>query len=74
VDPAVDVPTLVCARCLAELDGDPDEGRFGDAGRPICGECVREREAQKGMDDDLFLIDSLDGQLDGRLDLGGEWG
>ena len=81
MDPAVDESILVCARCGTELDGDPDEDRFGDAGRPIfgdagrpiCGECAREREAQKGTEDDLFLVDSLDGQLDGRLDLDGEW-
>ena len=32
----------VCATCGRALDGfDHDEDEFGDAGRPICGECAR---------------------------------
>jgi hypothetical protein len=73
VDPAVVDSTLFCARCHSELDGDPDEDPSGDGGRPICGDCAREREARKGFEDDLFLIDSLDGSLDGKLDLDAEW-
>ncbi len=52
---------LRCASCGRVLDGDPDEDPFGDAGRPICGECARER--------DFFVMDAADGELDG--DIGG---
>lgn len=49
-----------CMTCGRALDGDPDEDRTGDAGRPICGGCARER--------DLFVLDIADGELDGRID------
>jgi hypothetical protein len=42
--PALANKTLHCATCGAELDGDPDEDPTGDAGRPICGECERNRD------------------------------
>lgn len=32
-----------CATCGRALDGDPEDEPFGDAGRPICGECNRAR-------------------------------
>ena len=48
---------LRCATCDRVLDGDPDEEPTGDAGRPICGECARER--------DFFVMDVADGVLDG---------
>lgn len=51
---------LVCATCGRALDGDRDEDPTGDAGRPICGECARER--------DFFVMDVSDGVLDGRID------
>ncbi len=38
----------------------PDEDPTGDAGRPICGECERER--------DFFAMDIADGTLDGEID------
>ena len=60
VDPTVDDVAVRCATCGRELDGDPDEEPTGDAGRPICGECRRERE--------FFDIDAADGQLDGQWD------
>jgi hypothetical protein len=56
----VDELTLYCATCGAPLDGDPDEDPTGDAGRPICGECERNR--------DFFALDMLDGVLDGNYD------
>ncbi len=52
--------TLRCATCDRGLDGDPDEDPTGDAGRPICGECARER--------DFFVMDIADGVEDGQLD------
>jgi hypothetical protein len=52
---------LACATCGRALDGvDPDEDEVGDAGRPICGECARER--------DFFDLDLADGELDGDID------
>lgn len=60
VDPTVDDVALRCATCDRALDGDPDEEPAGDAGRPICGECRRERE--------FFVIDAADGTLDGQWD------
>ena len=52
---------VVCATCGGALDGvDPDEDEVGDAGRPICGECERER--------DFFDRDVADGELDGDID------
>ena len=48
--------TVVCATCGAPLDGDPDEDPTGDAGRPICGECERNR--------DFLALDIQDGDLD----------
>jgi hypothetical protein len=51
---------LTCATCDRALDGDPDEDPTGNAGRPICGECARER--------DFFVMDVADGELDGRID------
>lgn len=35
---------LICATCGRSLERDPDDDPTGDAGRPICGECYRERE------------------------------
>lgn len=32
-----------CATCGRPLDGDLEDEPFGDAGRPICGECNRAR-------------------------------
>ena len=49
----------LCATCGRALDGDRDEELTGDAGRPICGECARER--------DFFVIDLADGELDGSI-------
>ena len=51
---------LRCATCDRILGGDADEDPTGDAGRPICGECARER--------DFFVIDASDGTLDGNWD------
>ena len=51
---------LLCETCGRALDGDRDEDPTGDAGRPICGECARER--------DFFVMDVSDGTLDGRID------
>ena len=51
--------STTCATCGRALDGDPDEDLAGDAGRPICGECARER--------DFFVMDIADGELDGRI-------
>ncbi len=56
----MDGMTLRCATCDRGLDGDPDEDPTGDAGRPICGECARER--------DFFVMDIADGVEDGQLD------
>ena len=58
--PPVDGMTLRCATCGRVLDGDPDEDPTGDAGRPICGECARER--------DFFVMDISDGVEDGTWD------
>ncbi len=49
-----------CATCGRALNGDLDEDASGDGGRPVCGECSRER--------DFFVIDVADGTLDGQLD------
>lgn len=50
-----------CATCGRALEGDdPDEDPTGDDGRPICGECDRERN--------FFVDDLADGELDGRID------
>ncbi len=51
---------LFCASCASPLTGDPDEDPSGDAGLPICGNCVRER--------DFFVMDIADGVEDGNLD------
>ena len=51
---------MPCATCGRALDGDRDEDPTGDAGRPICGECARER--------DFFVLDQADGVLDGSID------
>jgi hypothetical protein len=51
---------LQCATCGRALDGDPDEDPTGDAGRPICGECERERN--------FVAMDMLDGAEDGNWD------
>ncbi len=51
---------LRCATCGRALDGDPDEDPTGDAGRPICGECERERN--------FLALDLLDGVEDGDWD------
>jgi hypothetical protein len=51
---------LPCATCGRALDGDPEEDPLGDDGRPICGECSRER--------DFFVMDIADGTLDGEID------
>jgi hypothetical protein len=60
--PPVDGMTLRCATCGRVLDGDSDEDPIGDAGRPICGECERER--------DFFVMDiAADGVEDGNFDL-----
>ena len=53
-------------RAVAALDGDPDEDPTGDAGRPICGDCARER--------DFFVMDMIDGELDGNWDPTGDGG
>jgi len=37
---------------------------MGDAGRPICGECSRERDFAV----DLEMADAADGSLDGNVD------
>lgn len=57
-----DLDELVdCATCGMPLDGvDPDEDPTGDAGRPICGNCSRER--------DFFDLEMADGRLDDRID------
>jgi hypothetical protein len=44
---------LRCASCGAFLGGDPEDDPTGDDGRPICGECARERD----FDVDLQLMD-----------------
>jgi len=41
-DSWTDVP-LACASCGRALGDDPEDEPDGDAGRPICGECNRER-------------------------------
>jgi hypothetical protein len=48
------------------LAGDPDDDPTGDAGRPICGDCWRDRERER--EDDFVLLDLFDGNLDGHLD------
>ncbi len=48
-----------CATCGRALHGDPDEDPTGDGGRPICGECERERN--------FFALDYADGDLDGQI-------
>jgi hypothetical protein len=53
VTPLVDDVILRCATCARPLGGDPDEEPTGDDGKPICGECARERE--------FFVLDKLDG-------------
>jgi hypothetical protein len=58
----VGTKTLVCVTCGAALDGDPDEDPTGDGGRPICGECARNR--------DFLALDVQDGVLDDVVDLG----
>ncbi len=58
-DDAVSDDAMRCATCGRALDGDVDEDPTGDAGRPICGECERER--------DLFAMDIADGELDGGI-------
>ena len=45
-----------CASCGALLGGDPEDDPTGDDGRPICGECARERD----FDVDLQLMDEED--------------
>lgn len=61
-DPAAE--SRRCASCHALLFGDPDEELTGDAGRPLCGECVRARN----FDEELFELDAADGDLDGDID------
>jgi hypothetical protein len=56
---------LRCATCSRGLQGDGEDDRFCEAG-PACGECRRDRERER--EDDFFLIDLLDGELDGQLD------
>ena len=52
---------VACATCGRALDGfDPDGDEVGDAGRPICGECARERN--------FFDLDVADGELDASID------
>jgi len=54
-----------CHRCGAPLSGDSDDDPGGGAGGlPICGECVRNRDAAA----DLEMIDMQDGELDGMID------
>jgi hypothetical protein len=60
VDLTVSDKIEYCASCGGPLTGDPDEDPTGDAGKPICGNCARER--------DWFDIDILDGVLDGQFD------
>jgi hypothetical protein len=59
-DDAVSDDVVRCATCGRALVGDPDEDPTGDDGRPICGECSRER--------DFFVMDIADGELDGEID------
>lgn len=40
---ALGLEPLACATCGRLLDGDPDEDPVGESGRPICGECERNR-------------------------------
>jgi hypothetical protein len=56
---------LRCATCGRGLQGDGDDDPFGEDG-PTCGECRRDHERER--EDHFFLIDLLDGELDGRLD------
>jgi len=35
---------VTCATCGTTLGSDPDDELDGDAGLPICGECVRARD------------------------------
>lgn len=51
---------LTCASCGRALDGDRDEDPVGNAGEPICGECVREAN--------FFDLDIADGELDDQID------
>lgn len=51
---------LDCGACGRPLDGDVEDDPTGDAGRPLCGECARER--------DFFVMDASDGKLDGTFD------
>ena len=52
---------VICATCGTALDGlDRDEDPTGDRGRPICGNCDRERN--------FFDMDSADRELDDEID------
>ena len=44
-------PYLVCANCGTFLLGDPDEDPTGDGGKPICGECERNRNVESMLED-----------------------
>ena len=56
---------LSCATCGRLLDGDLEDEPFGDAGRPICGECNRARNFD--AIEEFELVDASDS--DGHDDL-----
>ena len=45
------IPYLVCTNCGAFLNGDPDEDPTGDGGKPLCGECERNRNPESMLED-----------------------
>ncbi len=56
----------ICSRCGSPLDSDPDDDPAGGVdGLPLCGECVRNRDAAA----DFEAVDMMDGELDGMIDL-----
>ncbi len=62
-----------CATCGRPLDGDLEDEPFGDAGRPICGECNRARnfdaiEAFELDADDADEADEADDAADADED------
>lgn len=52
---------MFCATCGRPLDGDLEDEPFGDAGRPICGECNRARNFD--VIAEFELVDEQDDEL-----------
>lgn len=49
-----------CVTCGRPLDGDLEDEPFGDAGRPICGECNRARNFDAIEEFELVDADDSD--------------